>query len=414
MLPRFGLTFFLLFVFCSTFSIAASQLSLAICIVLTALAAVGERFNVFAGELRWFWLSVAGYVGWLVLICLLQDDPFYSLDHIREEWLFGIVPAGIYWMRDRRNLDRMMIALAAGVILVGAFGLALHLAGMDYSWGTGFTAVSDRPVPFHGNFAHALTFGNYMAVAGLLLLGYGLLSKMGCRLLTALVLSGGVVAIAGVLMAGSRGPILATCLGLLVLALLSERLVRWLGLGGLVVVVTVVALSPTLLDRFTTQIESEMNLREPRSRVFIWNNALEIIGDNAVMGVGPGNFGDAYSQLLPPDISPIRHYTHAHNDFLQVAARSGVVGLLLFGSIWFLILRGLWRGRRRTDHASDEQGRAVAALVGSLVFLVASLTEATFADEEVRAILMLVWAAGLSVGYKGAIGSGRDEVEPIT
>ena len=95
MLHRIGLAFFLLFVFCSTFSIAASQLSLAICIVLTVIAAVGERFNPFGGELRWFWISIAGYVGWLVIVCLLQDDPLYALDHIREEWLFAIVPVGI-------------------------------------------------------------------------------------------------------------------------------------------------------------------------------------------------------------------------------------------------------------------------------------------------------------------------------
>lgn len=411
MLRTTGLIFFLLFVFCSTFSIAMSQLSLAICIVLTVAAAVGERFNPFRGETRWFWIAVAGYVGWLVIVSLLQDEPLRSLNHMREEWLFLIVPAGIYWMRDRRNIDKALAALALGVILVGVTGLWLHAAGMEYSWETGLVDIGDRTVSFHGNFAHTLTYGNYMAVASLLLLGYGLLSKASHRAISYLTLAGGVVGIVGVLMAGSRGPILATCVGLLALAFLSTRWARWLGMGGAAVVIVAVLLSPTLIDRFTTRLNTEMNLDQPRSRVFIWNNALEIIGDNPVVGVGPGNFGPAYSELLAPEIPQVRHYTHAHNDFLQVATRSGITGLLLFVAIWYQVIYRLWRRRR---HNRSESGLAVAALVGSLVFLVASLTEATFADEEVRAILMLVWAVGLSVEYNDRVGSGRGEAKPTT
>ena len=43
---------------------------------------------------------------------------------------------------------------------------------------------------------------------------------------------------------------------------------------------------------------------------------------------------------------------------------------------------------------------AAAALLASLVFLASSVTEATFSDEEPRALLMFVWAAGLTVWYK--------------
>ena len=414
MLRQTGLVFFLLFAFCSTFSIALSQLSLGICIVLTIAAAVGERFKPFSGELRWLWISIAGYVGWLVVVCLLQDKPLYSLDHIREEWLFGIVPVGIYWMRDRRFLDCSIGALAVGVIFVGVAGLLLQATGLEYSWSAGFTDAGDRPMSFHGNFAHTLTFGNYMAVAALLLLSHGLLSKSSRRPFRLLMLSGGVIGIVCVLIAASRGPILATCLGLLVLAFLSVRRVRWLGVGGLVVIVVVVLLSPTLTERFTVQLKGDMDLRDPRSRAYIWNNSLEIISDNPVLGVGPGNFGSAYSKLLAPDVSPIRHYTHAHNDFLQVAARSGIIGLLLFCLVWVQVIHRFWSGSRKTVEHSDEQGLLVAALVGSLVFLVSSLSEATFADEEVRALLMLVWAVGLSVWYKSETGLGHNEVEPIT
>jgi O-antigen ligase len=418
MLHRVGFVFFLLFVFCSTFSIAASQFTLAISIVLTVIAAIRERFNPFAGKLLWLGISIAGHIAWLIVVCLFQDEPFYSLGHIREEWLFFIVPVGIYWMRDRRNVDRVVTALATGVILVGVGGLLLHLFGMDYNFSTGLTEIGDRPAPFHGNFAHTLTFGNYMAVAALLLFGYGWLAGTKSRRVTSLVLVGGVIAIVGVLMAGSRGPILATCLGLALLALFSHRRGRWLGIAGMLVVVLAVLFSPTLKERFSTQLSTEMSIDNPRSRIHIFSNTLEIIADNPMMGVGPGNFPAAYSQRLDPETPEIRHYTHAHNDLLQVTARSGLPGLVLFSLIWYGVIRRFWVDRRDRAHPEGARGLVDAALIGSLVFLVASFTEATFADEEVRAILMLVWAVGLSVRYNSEIVSGlhesENETEPIT
>jgi hypothetical protein len=43
---------------------------------------------------------------------------------------------------------------------------------------------------------------------------------------------------------------------------------------------------------------------------------------------------------------------------------------------------------------------ATASLLGSAAFAVTSLFEATFADEEVRQLLMFVWALGLASVYQ--------------
>jgi len=42
--------------------------------------------------------------------------------------------------------------------------------------------------------------------------------------------------------------------------------------------------------------------------------------------------------------------------------------------------------------------------------MVSSLTEATFADEEVRQLMMFIWAAGLSVWYNEPASSEEDEI----
>ena len=43
---------------------------------------------------------------------------------------------------------------------------------------------------------------------------------------------------------------------------------------------------------------------------------------------------------------------------------------------------------------------SLAAFIGSVMFFLTSLIEATFADEEVRQLLMLIWAVGLGIWYK--------------
>jgi len=46
-----------------------------------------------------------------------------------------------------------------------------------------------------------------------------------------------------------------------------------------------------------------------------------------------------------------------------------------------------------------------------VAFVITSLTEATFADEEVREMLMFIWAVGLAGSYKKEIGLDRKPAE---
>jgi len=126
-----------------------------------------------------------------------------------------------------------------------------------------------------------------------------------------------------------------------------------------------------------------------------------VIQENPIFGVGQGNFKAAYSSHLRVDIPEKRKHVHAHNDLLNVAAISGVPGAVFFLGMWLAALGYFWKGWRMRRKAEPDGTLALAALVGSVVFFVTSLFEATFADEEVRQMLMFIWAAGLWPRYKG-------------
>ncbi len=80
-------------------------------------------------------------------------------------------------------------------------------------------------------------------------------------------------------------------------------------------------------------------------RVYFWQVSLQIWLQNPIFGVGISSFGDAYRQvfesgIVPPFHSPTgniyhRLSHHAHNLFLQLMACNGVVGLGVFGWIFW-------------------------------------------------------------------------------
>lgn len=80
------------------------------------------------------------------------------------------------------------------------------------------------------------------------------------------------------------------------------------------------------------------------ARAAVAGVAGSIIADHSWRGVGPGNFRYAAAQKRPPTARTAHermlHATllHAHNDYLQVAATTGLPGLLAFLAFWGMVL----------------------------------------------------------------------------
>jgi len=411
---------FLLFVFCSTFSISFSQMALGIAAALFVVVLVTEKQQPPSRPLRWFFMAAALYVGWVVLRSLVCDAPWDCLKNARDEWLFVIVPITVYLARGRRQVDLVAACLSIGILVVTVASIAMLLAGGFWGLRHGFEPFAEEYPRLRGLFSHALTFGNFVATAAVFLLGY-LLSdgRAGGRARWLLVL-GGAAGIVSTLLSNSRGPIIALFVGLALLPVLLKGRWRLVGSGIVVGVLLLALASPGTRERFTQEVRRNFITAWPGSRFFIWEHSWQIARENLVLGVGPGNFAAAYKGTLAPEVPSERFYTHAHSDLLNTLAVFGIPGLVTFVLLWGTVLGVLWNGWRRAGPGSWEGAAAAGALLGSLAFLVAGLTEAAFVDEELRAIILLVWGLGLAGRYKepkdattesrdypGQLGNGR-------
>lgn len=311
---------------------------------------------------------------------------------IKEEWLFFMVIIGAMMFRDIKNLTRVLDIFALGILLMGGYGVWQHFVGVDLY----HQVLLDRMVFGYraiGNFSTYLTFSGFFAIASIFLISAGFAADQRWRKVFYLLAS--QVGLACILFNYSRSTIVALIIGAIVLVILvGARYRKWVSLVLLLTLAVGVVVSPDFLNRFRNMGETEFSIEYANSRFAIWEATVFMIEENPVFGVGPGNFSEKYIEHRTNRTG--RNLSHAHNDFLNVAAVSGIPGAILFILLWSLVLLYLYKGYVRCPEGF-QKGLLLGSFLASAVFVVMAQFEAFFADEEVRLLLMFFWGIGLAV-----------------
>ncbi len=181
----------------------------------------------------------------------------------------------------------------------------------------------------------------------------------------------GTVLLLGLLSTGSRGGFLAAFLGGLLWIFLGfqeksilERCRQaWISLPKLPFVTAMLALGLFLLVfgwSFLQRLGDSM-LHIPQSlaesRLHIWRPAISIIKANPIFGVGLDTFKIAFPHYCGIDFNQIdglfTSSRMAHNELLQIAATSGLIGLASYIVLLFVFLSvwvKLYRGHKENTH----------------------------------------------------------------
>lgn len=119
-----------------------------------------------------------------------------------------------------------------------------------------------------------------------------------------------------------------------------------------------------------------------KGRIAIWKEAIEVVRENPITGVGLGNY--------PKAINPLASYRdpiYAHNAFLDIAAETGVLNSIIWAGLLLLSAFKLLRSR--------QEFRFMVG-VGIIIYFFHSLVEtAIYSPTVLSLILIFIYFSGL-------------------
>lgn len=174
-----------------------------------------------------------------------------------------------------------------------------------------------------------------------------------------------------------------------------KRIYEWvksnirLGISGFMVLVLVLALFIASSDGSNSDLEKLFDSTSISERGFVWLKTLELIQDHPILGVGAGNWKLLFPQNDIDGAFRIQEkgvtFIRAHNDFLEAFAETGVLGGILYSSIFLFALivciNSIRKGLRK------ESRRAVVLLITLIGYIV--IANFSFPKERIEHQILL-------------------------
>jgi O-antigen ligase len=130
-------------------------------------------------------------------------------------------------------------------------------------------------------------------------------------------------------------------------------------------------------------------------------SALWVFADHPFLGVGPGQYtpfySESYQQRSEIKFRQLSQPREAHNLFVSIAAETGVVGLLIFLSIFASIIVRLTRARRYWLGRDPELPYLAVACLFSVLAYLGTGVFLHMAYERYQALLLGMVGAALQI-----------------
>ena len=178
---------------------------------------------------------------------------------------------------------------------------------------------------------------------------------------------------------------------LIAFALLTFAVLAWLGLGP-------------VADRMKTLSDP---LLAGKARLEMWKGTVEMISERPALGWGPGTYQFAFPPYQSESTAGYL-IDHAHNDYLELAAETGLAGLTAALCIMIVLFVSCLQRLNRAEY-NYFQPVGIAALAGCFSFLVHAGTDFNFYIPS-NAIFFSVSAAIAVLSAHGAAGQLDESV----
>jgi putative inorganic carbon (hco3(-)) transporter len=384
-------------------SIAASQILLALTIV--GFVWILKHHKGYIPPGMHILLPLIVFMIWMLVAVFASPNVTLGLKAAKKFYLFLLVPVVPLIVRGPGRLNWIYKAISLVAVISSLKGLIQFAANPD----------RDLLHRISGFMSQWMTYSGLLMLVLVLLMAYAF--HAGLRNHKWVIPVAAIVVLALILTL-TRNSWMGATAGIIILILLKRPRAIILLLAAVLVIY---GLSPGLVKQ---RIQSITDTTDPRLHVYM--TALHLIQDNPWLGVGPKNvsvealkyrdekefpdwlkrsvaFFSTSSQYQEEEKGfPDWLYQHMHNNFLQIAAETGIPGLLIW--LWFMgrLAWDAWRCYRYAKSPSFPGNDAFrkealiassAALASWTALMVAGMFEYNFGDSEVLTFFLFLMSA---------------------
>jgi O-antigen ligase len=335
-------------------------------------------------------LAILAMVGLALLSIGYSEDRAAAIkESLKWLELLLVLLVVVDMVHDRRAAWWIMGTMFAAGAAEAAFGAFQFATGA----GPDSFAVQGNLRAF-GHFEQPNPFAGYLTMIVPLAVMMALTPANSSRMRLGALVAAAAIAV-GVGLSQSRGAWLGALVALCCLVLLWSKTTRRLVVPGALGAALVVALAisgvlpPAILDRVAQTIEyfGVFDVRTVQvsienwavvERMAHWQAGWYMFLDHPWLGVGAGNYGQAYASYF---VGPWPEALgHAHNYYLNMLAELGLFGGLLLLLMLGLVFRRLGGALVRSENQGSTFWRAVLAgcLGGLAVFCVHNMFDSLF------------------------------------
>ena len=376
-----------LFTASSMFSISISQVS----------AGVGGFFWLLRTHLTDTWKEQRWPLGipfgLFVLACLIAVvnayDVNYSYSSLKKLLEFLIFFWVLNCVRDNNLRNSLSLILITSATLAGLFGLYQYWQVFDFNQKFSiFITTENRP---EGTLSTYMTFAGLLMLAGVIALAKILFQKPTHKWLLGSI---GIITLS-LLLNLSRQAWFGFLIALIFLVFFWRK--KILLLIPIMLLVIYVASPLSVQQRAKSTLSGED--RTFTMRTALWKGGWKIFKDYPLTGCG-FRCVDLVNSQYPDPTGYIARWRGMHNNLVQVAVDTGILGVTAWLGIWFYFFRFLYHKAITLEKNANERWVILGSAAAMLAFLAAGFFETNFYDSEVAMLLYFIMALPFSGNQK--------------
>ena len=376
-----------LFTASSMFSISISQVS----------AGVGGFFWLLRTHLTDTWKEQRWPLGipfgLFVLACLIAVvnayDVNYSYSSLKKLLEFLIFFWVLNCVRDNNLRNSLSLILITSATLAGLFGLYQYWQVFDFNQKFSiFIITENRP---EGTLSTYMTFAGLLMLAGVIALAKILFQKPTHKWLLGSI---GIITLS-LLLNLSRQAWFGFLIALIFLVFFWRK--KILLLIPIMLLVIYVASPLSVQQRAKSTLSGED--RTFTMRTALWKGGWKIFKDYPLTGCG-FRCVDLVNSQYPDPTGYIARFRGMHNNLIQVAVDTGILGVTAWLGIWFYFFRFLYHKAITLEKNANERWVILGSAAAMLAFLAAGFFETNFYDSEVAMLLYFIMALPFSGNQK--------------